>query len=234
MHEHFHYRADLQTLMFEAVKGRQLSQPLRDALRGRRDEFVEEALANLQVWAWAQKPSIGIEDFAYDFMKLQPNAYARFDEPGPELTAEWAANVVDESFGAQARRYDLAQWVEAVPQSYLRPSLCPEYVVYPSASSHWLSPALVLPSVTQVDDGHEVIKRLKSRYAHLGNAWHRTKQKLLEAPQLHGLNLKPWPKDGPNSYSVKVDEGNRAHLKHEGSGRWTAYIIGSHKELGHG
>ncbi|OAJ62761.1 hypothetical protein A6V36_20535 [Paraburkholderia ginsengiterrae] len=234
MHEHFHYQADLQTLMFEAVKGRQLHQPLRRAFRGLRDEFVEEALANRQVWTWAQKPSVGIDDFAYDFMKLQPNAYARFDEPGMELTAEWAANVVDTSVGPDVRRYDLAQWVEALPQYYLRPSLCPEYVVYPAESSLWLSPALVLPKVTNIAEGREVTKRLKSKFAHLEKAWRKTKQKLLEAPQLHGLNLKPWPKDGPDSYSVKVDESNRAHLRHEGNGRWTAYIIGTHKELEHG
>jgi hypothetical protein len=34
-HERFHYRADLQTLLFEATLGRELYMPLRRALRGR-------------------------------------------------------------------------------------------------------------------------------------------------------------------------------------------------------
>jgi len=234
MHERYHYQADVQTLMFESVKGCHLYKPSRDAFRGRRDEFVEEALANHQVWAWAQRPSVGIDDFAYEFLKLQPRAYARFDESEFELAAEWAANVIDKVANASARRYDLSQWVDSLPSYYRRASLCPEYVVYPADLNRWLSPALVLPRVTHIEDGHEVTKRLKSRYAHLGKAWQKTKQKLLEAPELRGLNLKPWPKDGPDSYSVKVDEGNRAHLRHDGNGKWTAYLIGAHKELGHG
>lgn len=69
-HERFHYRADLQTLLFEATLGRSLYMPLRRALRGRRSHFVEEALANRHVWDWSKKASVGIEEFAYEFMKL--------------------------------------------------------------------------------------------------------------------------------------------------------------------
>lgn len=114
-------------------KGQHLHKPLRNALRGRRDSFVEEALANRQAWLWSQKSSVGIEEFAHDFMKLQPAAYARFDEPKLMLAAEWAANVVDGAISSGATRDDLAQWVEAFPKSFLRPSLCPEHVVPVSA-----------------------------------------------------------------------------------------------------
>ena len=51
---------------------------------------------------------------------------------------------------------------------------------------------------------------------------------------LPGLNFKPWKKDGPCCYSVKIDDGNRAHLRNLGDGNWLAYAIGGHKELGHG
>lgn len=233
-HERFHFRADLQTLMLEAVGGHKLYEPVRRAFRGRRNAFVEEALANRQVWDWSKKGAVGLEEFSLDFMKLQPGAYARFDEPRLDLAAEWAANVLDRTSSPSARRYDFSHWVEASPQGLMRRSLCPEYVVYPNVFNHWFSPALVLPPVVAIADGTEVIKRLSSRFANLRDRWEKTKEKLLENRLRHGLNFKPWPKDGRDCYSVKVDEGNRAHLRHEGTGQWTAYIVGPHKELGHG
>jgi len=233
-HERFHYRADLQTLLFEATLGRPLYEPLRRALRGRRSHFAEEALANRQVWDWSKKASVGIEEFAFDFMMLQPNAYARFDEHPLQLAAEWAGTVVNQMPPGVALRPDLAHWVEASPRTLLRPSLCPEYVIYPARLSTWLDPALVLPPVTKVEDGEEVAKALEGRFAHLRAQWVATKAKLLENRLLRGLNFKPWPKDGPGRYSVRVDDNFRAHLQHLGEGRWIAYVLGPHTKLGHG
>lgn len=233
-HERFHYRADLQTLMFEATLGKQLYQPLHKALRGRRSHFAEEALANRQVWDWARKSTVGLEEFSQDFMLLQPNAYARFQEPRLDLAAEWAGTVIGLKAPGTAFRPDLAHWVEATPSGLLRPSLCPEYVVYPSKLSSWVSPALVLPPVNVVQDGDNVVKLLQGRLVHLQSKWNQTKIKLLENRLLHGLNFKPWPKDGPERYSVRVDDNFRAHLQHLGAGKWLAYVLGPHKKLGHG
>jgi len=233
-HERFHYRADLQTLMFEATLGKHLYLPLHKALRRRRSHFVEEALANRQVWDWARKGSVGLEEFAYDFLSLQPNAYARFHESRLHLAAEWSGTVVDLKPPGTSFRADLAHWVEATPSGLLRASLCPEYVIYPRKLSTWVSPALVLPPVNTVQDGDDVVKLLQGRLAHLQAKWKQTKIKLLENRLLHGLNFKPWPKDGPERYSVRVDDNFRAHLQHLGAGRWLAYVLGPHKKLGHG
>ena len=233
-HERFHYRADLQTLMFEATLGRSLYLPLRRALRGQRSHFIEEALANRQAWDWSKKGSVGIQEFAFDFMKLQPNAYACFDKPRLRLAAEWAGTVVDQLPPGTVHRPDLAHWVETSPAGLLRASLCPEYVIYPGRLSSWLDPALVLPTVASVEDGDEVSKILKKRFAHLRDKWAATKTKLVENRLLRGLNFKPWPKDGPAHYSVRVDDNFRAHLQHLGDGRWVAYVLGRHADLGHG
>jgi hypothetical protein len=234
MHERFHYRADIQTLLFEATLGRHLYLPLHYALRGIRSHFVEEALANRQVWDWARKRAIGLEEFAYDFMMLQPNAYARFDEPRLGLAAEWAGTVIDQKPPGSSARADLAHWIEVTPPGLLRPSLCPEYLVTPRDFSRWVSPALVLPPVTDVQDGDEVAKLLQGQLRHLRNRWERTKAKLMQNRLLHGLNFKPWPKDGPERYSVRVSDNVRAHLHYLGSGQWSAYALGPHKKLGHG
>lgn len=85
-----------------------------------------------------------------------------------------------------------------------------------------------------VEDGEGVTKDLEGRFAHLRKQWTETKTKLLENRLLRGLNFKPWPKDGPGRYSVRVDDNFRAHLRHMGDGRWIAYVLGPHTKLGHG
>lgn len=233
-HEHFHFRADVQTLLFEATLRHHLYLPLRTAMRGRSVDFVEEALANRQVMQWAQMPSVGIREFAHDFMKLQPGAYARFDEPRLVLGAEWAGTVVDLKPPGTHLREDLAAWVEATPKDFLRASLCPEYLVRPVDLSTWISPAFNTPPVNSVVDGEKVRKALGGRYAQLATPWETTKRKLVADRHLGGLNFKPWPKEGRDAYSVRVDEKFRAHLRHESGGNWMAYKIGNHKEMGHG
>ncbi|HXW72463.1 MAG TPA: hypothetical protein VEK34_13660 [Methylocella sp.] len=64
MHEHFHFRADIQTLLFEAALNKHLYFPLRRALIGRRTHFVEEALANKRAYEWAAKQTIGLQQYA--------------------------------------------------------------------------------------------------------------------------------------------------------------------------
>ncbi|MBN8504331.1 MAG: hypothetical protein J0L58_07630 [Burkholderiales bacterium] len=232
-HERFHFRADLQTLMFEATLGRHLWSPTRRLLRGQCSDFVEEALANRQVWDWSKKAGVRIEEFASEFMLLQPGAYARFEEPRLSLAAEWAGVVVDQKPLRAVQRPDLAHWIEATPVSLSKPSLCPEFVIYPSKLHTWLPRALVLPPVEKVEDGSAVSKALAGRLSHLSERWAATKAKLIENRLLHGLNLKPWRKHGRDHYSVRVNENFRAHLQHLGGGRWIAYDLGPHTQLGH-
>lgn len=233
-HEHFHFRADVQTLMFEATLGQHLYVPLRTAMLGRSFDFVEEALANRQVWDWARKTTVGIREFAYEFMKLQPGAYARFDERRLDLGAEWAGTVVDLKPPSLGSRRDLAAWVEATPRDYMRPSLCPEYVVRPVNLSAWISPVFQTPPVNIIVDDEGVQKALGGRHSKLKEPWEETKRKLQTNRHLRGLDFKPWRPDGRGAYSVRVDDKFRAHLRHDRVGQWIAYAIGGHKEMGHG
>lgn len=233
-HEFAHYQCDIQSLMLEAALGRHLYIPLRRALRGRRTLFVEEAIANKATYKWSMTPAAGIHEFALDFMSLQPGAYARFMEDRLELNGEWLSNTIDLKPPGSAPRMDIAQWVDATPADLLRPSLCPQYVIYNANLSNWIDPALILPPVIAISENEEVKKRLNGKYRSLESKWNNTKNKLLTERTLNGLGFKPWPKDGKGAYSVKVDGGFRAHLRNLGAGNWLAYIIGSHKELGHG
>lgn len=234
-HEHYHFQSDIQVLMFEALLKKHLYLPLRRALRNRKSHFVEEALANRRAYDWAKKPSVGLREFAQEFMSLQPNAYSRFDEPKHLLNGEWLASAVDLMPPYSPPRVDIISWVGTSPKDLLRPALCPEYVIYPQKLSSWINPAWAPPPVTTITDSPKVIKKLQDpKESFLAKKWETTKPRLIADRFSNGLGFKPWPKEGPNIYSVKVDAGFRAHLENLGSGHWTAIKIGNHKEMGHG
>lgn len=233
-HEHFHFQADIQTLMLEATQGKHLYIPTRQRFRRARSHFVEESIANRQAYDWAKRMSVGLEEFARDFMLCQPNAYARFLEPIADLTGEWVANVLDGQPAKSLPRYDLAPWVQSVPKEFMRRSLCPEWVIFPRKLGDWIDPACITPPVSEIVDDDKVVKILTKKLRKLQEPWENTKTKLRINKDMPGLNFKPWKPHGPRCYSVKVDEGNRAHLENLGGGKWLAYEIGGHKELGHG
>ena len=89
-HEQYHFFCDIQTLQLEILIGQQLYNPLRRALvkTGSSHWFVEEALANKKAFQWAKSINARIEDFAEDFMDIQPGAYSRFHEPRISLQGE--------------------------------------------------------------------------------------------------------------------------------------------------
>lgn len=234
-HEYYHFQSDIQVLMFEALLKKHLYLPLRRALRNRKSHFVEEALANRRAYEWAKKQSVGLREFAHDFMSLQPNAYSRFEESKQVLSGEWLASAVDLMPPYSPPRLDIIPWVGTIPKDLLRTALCPEYVIYPQKLSGWIDPAWVPPPVIKITESPKVLKKLQDpKESSLAKKWAITKPRLITDRFSNGLGFKPWPKEGPNIYSVKVDSGFRAHLENLGSGHWTTIKIGNHKEMGHG
>lgn len=234
-HERFHLKFDLYALSVEATIGRSLYEPLKRAFRQHRIYQVEEALANRDAWDWAKRGRVGLGEFAYDFMKLQPGAYARFDERKFELVGELAANLLDLNLSRDARREDQALWVGDVPEELLRRSLCPEYFVRPVALTAWINPAWKLPVVRNVTEAPSFSSSLASQYASLKERWQDTKRKLIENPALPGLDFKRWDKS-TGHWSVRVNDNFRAHLRPipQSPGAWEADEFGPHKAMGHG
>ncbi|WP_323002874.1 hypothetical protein [Denitromonas sp.] len=230
-HERFHYQFDVQALQWEGLTGRALYEPLQIAFRRCSQFLAEEALANKSAWQWAKASRIGMREFAEDFFDAQPAAYARFREPTKALATELAANLVDRDYTKSASREDLAHWIGLLPTALDTKSLCPEYLVRPASLSTWLPPQLVIPPVERIEEAPGFEKLLEKRYHVLKNRWNTTRQKLLSAPSLLGLNFKPWEKD---LWSVRVDDNFRAHLRHKGRGIWLAEEIGPHTAMGHG
>lgn len=236
VHEKLHFKFDLYSLACEAVSGRSLYKPLKRVFQRHSIHLTEEALANRDAWDWARRPAVGLKDFAYSFMKLQPGAYARFDENKRELQAELATHLLDQKWACPPVRRDQSCWVANVPRELGRRKLCPEWLVTPKGLSGWINPALGFPPVKKI---HELPKFLLALNAVkvLKKLWDETKRKLFAAPQLHGLNFKLWRKDDELPiWSVRVSDNYRAHLSHnlKRPGEWLAIAIGGHAAMGHG
>lgn len=232
-HERYHFRFDIYALGTEAIVERALYEPLAHAFRRHPSHLVEEALANAAAHRWTKRGRNGrsrLGIFARDFMRLQPNAYARFEEPLTNLNAELAANLLDLHVHCGAARHDQAGWVAGIPPHL---DACPEYLVHTSARVHAVRPTLCIPEVRRVVDGAHVAKRLR-KIGSLRSKWEATKRKLLQAPALPGLNFKPW---NPSiiEWSVKVDDGYRAHVRQidPPNAVWETTGIGTHTEMGH-
>lgn len=234
-HERYHYKFDVYALGVEALLGRSHYHTMKQKIIKSRVPNLEEALANRDAWIWAKSRRIGLDEFAYDFMKLQPGAYNRFDEDKRALNGELAANLIDFDFSPGAFRLDQEFSVGTIPEEYMRKSLCPEYLVYPSVLTNWIRPTWILPEIKRIVEPDSVSKLLASKYSSIRKQWERTKQKLLDNPGLPGLDFKCWDKK-KRQWSVRIDLNFRAHLHQENprDGLWEVDEIGPHKQMGHG
>ena len=242
-HERFHLKFDLYALSIEAIMGRALYEPLKHAFRHHRFNQIEEALANRDAWEWAKREAKKLEEpnrddfekLTYDFMKLQPGAYARFDENKSDLTSELAANLLDLNLSQTARREEQKFWVGNVPSGLLHfhHPLYPEYFVRPAALTTWINPAWKMPDVHNITEAPAFTSLLSSRYPSLKNHWVNTKKKLIENAAIPGLDFKRWDKS-TGHWSVRINDNFRAHLRLIDTGTWMAEEFGPHKAMGHG
>ena len=228
-HEFYHFHADLNSLHLENLIGKKLYEPVRRSLRGYQSHFVEEAIANRMSYQFAKKTKI--EDFAKDFMDVQPGAYRRYDEPLETLVAEWLAVTIDfSSPWERLRRDDLTPWFIQTPKTYSRKSMCPQYVVNVSHLNSYFPLALRMPIVRNVVETASFNKSIDKLHT-VKKKWDNTKTKLCNNSLSHGLNFKPW---GEGLWSVRIDSGVRAHLRKLEDGIWEAVKIGNHGLMGHG
>lgn len=232
-HELHHYETDVFALMLESTGKTHLYEPLRYIFREHRTHSLEEALANRRVWDWAKKQHIGLADYAFDFMKCQPNAYARFDEPLIHLQSEYAHGLLNNSFGFPVTHHPAARWVVSVPKTLQYRSLCPEYIIYSANLSGWIPAAFGFPAVAKIEDSENVVQKLKSKYVALKNVWDARKKLLQQNPMAKSLHFRLWDKKS-QEWSVNVDGNFRAHLTNNGNGSWITRDIDNHLKMGHG
>lgn len=244
-HEIFHAKFDVGVLGFEAFSKKHLYLPQKYAFRKSQSYQPEEALANANAWAFVKsidpqrsgshdariKGIPGISDFFFDFMKNQPNAYARFDANQFELKSEAAAGIFNGQRSISARFDGLARWIGLHPSRTCNHSDIPEHLVLGINYSSIISPARFIPAVKEI---REATKFLSDVPVGHQSFWERTKSKLIKSSCLPGLDFKCF--EPPDIWSARVNDNFRAHFSPISiqQGVWEAVSYGNHKKMGHG
>lgn len=118
----------------------------------------------------------------------------------------------------------------------------PVYLCFPTKTS-LASPSLQLMtereiSIETTDRFQKSLLKISKKYPWIEHAWNAVTMKLANRT-FNSAHIQKWPKDGPNSWHVRVSNNRspafRAHLIERGQGQpWVAKKIGTHKEMGHG
>jgi len=244
-HEIFHAKFDVGLLGFEGFAKTHLYLPQQFAFRRSKSYQPEEALANESAWKYAKSidpnksSSIpartigipGISHFFFDFMKNQPNAYARFDENLFELKSETAAGIFNGQRSKYARSDDLAPWIGLHPSGSCGRSNIPEHLVVGISYTKLISPARFIPTVKEI---RETPKFLSDMLPGHQSYWEKTKSKLIKSSCLPGLDFKYF--EPLKVWSARVNDNFRAHFSPISipNGIWEAVSHGNHKKMGHG
>jgi hypothetical protein len=95
----------------------------------------------------------------------------------------------------------------------------------------WLA---FLSALSAIEESPKFLKQLSALGSRQREGWERAKRRASESLTT-GHDFKPWPKGGKDVWSMRVDQGVRAHLlRDRATDRWVALEIGGHKAMGHG
>lgn len=153
-----------------------------------------------------------------------------------KLASEYGAIWAVDSYSEGTVFGDAYDWEAQFP---IRPAVdwryCPIHLVDDSQRiglpEGWLEPFSCLE---WIKEGATFKKQLSQLSLVLQKAWERTKQKL-RTSITSGCDFKPWPRGGADTWSCRVGDNFRVHLRHDRAGGfWEAVAIGSHKAMGHG
>lgn len=244
-HEIYHAKFDVGVLAVEAIAKQHFYLPQMMASRRHKNQQPEEALANENAWRHVKQYDplfsrslkassegvYGLSQFFFDFMKTQPGAYSRFDENVYELKSEAAAGIFQRQMYSAARADHLARLIGLNPRSSCTKSDVPRYLIGGVSYSKLISPARFIPKVQEIRESDKFKSTIQGDHKKL---WVNTKEKLIAASSLPGLDFKFW--DEPDVWSVRANNNFRAHLSaiSKSNGIWEAVAFGNHKDMGHG
>ena len=251
-HELFHFATDYTIAQAELTHEEPWYVPAKHAFRAATPGYCveEEQLANAYMLSAfrTMKSALrvaGKQAALRTFVEKQPEGYRDALDVRPP---QWDGLLegLARRFGTFAKRSadhsfiwypDLGyDWPRQFP---IRPRIdwryCPIHLVDDSVRlgipPGWLS---IFSRLSSIEEADEFKKKLKKLALPNQRAWERTKQKLCNAITT-GADFKQWDRGGNDLYSVRINDGFRAHLRRrEETGDWLAVAIGSHKEMGHG
>lgn len=251
-HELFHFATEYAIAQAELVHHRPWFIPAKAAFSKEEPSYCveEEQMANAYMLAAFRslKPALkvkGKQAALQAFVKNQPVGYR--DALDVRRT-HWSGllDKLAHRYGEHAKRASRHRllwkptmgfdWAQAFP---IQPKIdwrhCPIHVVNDGSRlglpSDWLQ---FFARLVEIKETSGFQKKLQLMDGSIQRAWERMKQKLGVAIT-SGADFKPWPKDGDDCYSVRINNNFRAHLKRQrDTCDWLAYEIGSHKAMGHG
>lgn len=251
-HELFHFATDYTIAQAELAQEEPWYVPAKQAFGACEPGYCveEEQLANAYMLAAfrSMKPALrvaGKQGALRAFVASQPIGYRDSLEVRPP---HWDGllEVLVRRFGTFAKRSadhsflwygDLGyDWPQQFP---IRPRIdwryCPIHLVDDSVRlgipPGWLNYFSRLSAIEETEDFNKKLKKLAPP---IQRAWARSKERLSVAITT-GADFKRWDKGGTDLYSVRINDGFRAHLRRrEETDDWLAVAIGNYKEMGHG
>lgn len=241
-HEQMHFAVDYACAQWELLLHAPCWAGLRNRIRSERVPYleVEEKLANafmLQCAShWKEKQ---IERGLRRFVARQPVGY-RDGLVATEQTSfdHVAAEAIKTYVGLHAAERGLNVTEPAFDHASMLPTRqgmaeCPVHIIHDETRIGLPVPAVRL--ITRICNIRET-EQFQRRFARLDRSvqrsWAAMKQKLSGGvPRSARLEKMKGSKD--DVFSVRVSDNFRVHLQPNGSERWNAVDIGSHKEMGH-
>lgn len=242
-HELFHFATDYAIGQTELAVYDAWWVPFK---RSGHDRKQEEKLANAYMLRrFRSGPKVqGKQEALRSFTTQQPAGYKDAHKVGPndwsnelaKLASEYGAIWAVECYSEGTVFGDAYDWEAQFP---IRPAVdwryCPIHLVDDSQRfdlpEGWLESFSCLQRIVE---SAAFKKQLSQLPPALQKAWGRAKEKLRTAIT-SGCDFKQWPRGGADTWSCRVGDNFRVHLRHDRAGGfWEAVAIGSHKAMGHG
>lgn len=246
-HEGFHFHTEHLLAELEIISGKPLFVPSRIARIKRELKYhaLEEQMANefgfLKAMQYCLERNISISCISgiKKYARRQPEGYRdfRYVRSLPKILEENFPLLLEEKFDISPVGLDVD--LEKLDLSGLfgfsrRPynSHCALHILNDTGVED-LENLIIDDFPQNIVESEKFMKALRKCDQMIQKKWNKVKSMLSSGPISSKLDLKRWPKEGKDIYSVRVGSNFRAHLKKEAF-KVVALSIGSHKAQGHG
>ncbi|NBS59660.1 MAG: hypothetical protein EBS65_22005 [Betaproteobacteria bacterium] len=242
-HELAHFYVDTAIAQFELLSLRALWLPrkLGFAHAGSYDVY-EEVIANASMLRAVRDLHgplriSGRERLLREWTRRQPSGYSigyrytaahRFDHA---LNRHGASYLAPRTRSAAARKHILLAPLIRAPMSAAA-AVVPLYIVTSSSSSRFGDIGL-FPALRIVAETPGFKKQLRKSPEQMQRAYAELRTRLMARSPTSGDRLKRWPPLGAETWSLRLNRGDRLHVRHLAGMDFEAVAIGSHAELGH-
>jgi hypothetical protein len=252
-HELFHFATDYMVAQFEMIWRESIWIGMREQLKKRKPRYWEreEKLANAYMLRSLRMmgPDMNVKGklgAMRSFFADQPSGYReggkvrswQWDEELKQLAHDYFFSS-DSVFLGEADPLRLEFPIDFSALYPLNPRIdwryCTIHVLNDQGGSGlpkiYLNPFTRIQNIVETDS---FLRELRQLPKQIQKKWYKFKR--LASTELSSNNRpKKWPPLGEDSYSVKIDDNYRAHLRvHSGGQKWTTIGIGNHAEMGHG